>query len=185
MTVQPTFVPGRAVPPPVLAPRAAPPRPPSAARGPAPQAPPARPGGPVVMRKGGGSSDAFLVNLPPSHGGQPLPDTVREKMEASFGASLSDVRVHVGPQAASIGAVAFTRGSDIYFAPGQYQPHAMHGQQLLGHELAHVLQQRQGRVQNPFGTGVAVVQDRHLEAEADRLGLRAAMTVLPKKRPGA
>ena len=137
------------------------------------------------MRKGGGSSDAFLVNLPPSHGGQPLPDTVREKMEASFGASLSDVRVHVGPQAASIGAVAFTRGSDIYFAPGQYQPHAMHGQQLLGHELAHVLQQRQGRVQNPFGTGVAVVQDRHLEAEADRLGLRAAMTVLPKKRPGA
>jgi len=82
--------------------------------------------------------------------------------------------VHVGPQAAAIGALAFTQGSDIHFAPGQYNPMTPQGQQIIGHELAHVLQQRAGRVRNPFGTGVAVVQDHALEAEADRMGARAA-----------
>ena len=76
---------------------------------------------------------------------------------------------------AAIGAIAFTWGSDIHFAPGHYNPHSIQGQQLLGHELAHVLQQRAGRVRNPFGSGTAVVQDHALEAEADRLGMKAAM----------
>jgi len=49
------------------------------------------------------------------------------------------------------------------------------GRQILGHELAHVVQQRSGRVHNPFGTGVAIVQDTMMEAEADRLGCGAAM----------
>jgi ribosomal protein S18 acetylase RimI-like enzyme len=106
-------------------------------------------------------------------GGKPLPEAVRAKMEAAFGADFSAVRVHVGPQASRIGAVAFTTGNDLYFAPGQYQPESVQGQQLLGHELAHVIQQREGRVRSP-GNGIAVVQDRMLEAEADRLGMRAA-----------
>jgi hypothetical protein len=107
-------------------------------------------------------------------GGQPLPVNVRQKMESFFGASFSDVRVHVGPQASAIGALAFTQGSHIHFAPGQYNPSSPQGQQVLGHELAHVVQQRAGRVRNPYGTGVAVVQDRHLESEADQMGMRAA-----------
>ncbi len=37
---------------------------------------------------------------------------------------------------------ALTIGSDIYFAPGRYQPDTVQRQQLLGHELAHVVQQR-------------------------------------------
>ena len=91
-----------------------------------------------------------------------------------LGADFSDVRVHVGPEASSIGAIAFTWGSDIYFAPGQYNPDTMQGRMLLGHELTHVVQQRDGRVSNPYGSGVAVVQDRALEAEADRMGMLAA-----------
>jgi hypothetical protein len=106
--------------------------------------------------------------------GQPLPDAVQRKMEQAFGANFSSVRVHEGPQAESIGAIAFTVGSDIYFAPGRFQPHTAAGQQLLGHELTHVLQQRAGRVRNPLGSGLAVVQDHALEAEADRMGHRAA-----------
>ncbi len=106
--------------------------------------------------------------------GNPLPDAVRAKMEAAFGTDFSRVRVHEGPQAARIGAIAFTTGHDIYFAPGQYRPETVQGQQLLGHELAHVVQQCQGRVQAP-GSGVSVVQDHALEAEADRLGMRAAL----------
>ena len=95
-------------------------------------------------------------------------------MEAAFGTSFADVRVHIGHEAATIGALAFTHGTDLYFAPGQYNPQTQPGQKLLGHELAHVVQQRAGRVRNPVGAGVAVVQDPALEDEAERLGMRAA-----------
>jgi|HubBroStandDraft_1064217.scaffolds.fasta_scaffold71185_2 hypothetical protein len=120
--------------------------------------------------------EAFPVTLHPKSGGIPLPKDVLSKMERALGASFSDVRVHVGSEAASIGAIAFTWGSDIHFAPGQYNPHTPHGQFLLGHELTHVVQQRAGRVSNPFGAGVAVVQDHALEAEADHMGRLAAMS---------
>ena len=107
-------------------------------------------------------------------------------MEAALRADFSAVRVHIGPQAERIGAVAFTMGTHIYFAPGRFQPDTVQGQQLLGHELAHVVQQRQGRVRNPIGTGVAVVQDRILEAEADRMGLHAsAYPVTAQAKPAA
>jgi hypothetical protein len=100
-------------------------------------------------------------------------------MENFFEADFSNVRVHVGGEAASIGAIAFTLGTDIHFAPGFYEPHTSRGQELLGHELTHVVQQREGRVSNPLGDGIAVVQDFELEAEADRMG-RAVATGQPK-----
>lgn len=112
----------------------------------------------------------------PRAGGQALPAPVRAKMEGFFGADFSDVRVHQGTQASSIGALAFTLGSQIHFAPGLYSPGSLHGQRLLAHELAHVVQQRQGRVRNPYGSGMAIVQDPGLEAEAERLGLLAAQS---------
>jgi ribosomal protein S18 acetylase RimI-like enzyme len=117
--------------------------------------------------------------LKPRGSGQPLPETVQKKMEAFFNTNFADVRVHVGHEAPSIGALAFTHGTDLYFAPGQYNPQSTQGQQLLGHELTHVVQQRAGRVRNPLGSGVAVVQNPALEAEAERMGLRAATASLP------
>jgi hypothetical protein len=111
----------------------------------------------------------------PAAGGQPIEPAVRQRMEAAFGQSFADVRVHVGPHAAQIGAVAFTQGSQIHFAPGKYDPVTPQGRHVLAHELAHVVQQRAGRVQNPFGSGVAVVQNPLLEAEAERMARRAAM----------
>jgi Domain of unknown function (DUF4157) len=110
----------------------------------------------------------------PARPGDPLPSAVKLRMERYFDTDFSDVRVHLGNEAASIGALAFTLGSDLYFAPDQYQPHTQYGQELIGHELTHVLQQREGRVANPLGDGVAVVQDFELEAEADRHGKAAA-----------
>jgi ribosomal protein S18 acetylase RimI-like enzyme len=130
----------------------------------------------VQLRPG---NEAFPVDLRPMSGGWPLPRDVQGKMEAALGANFSDVRIHVGPEAASIGAIAFTWGTDIHFSPGQYNPHTPHGQFLLGHELTHVVQQRAGRVANPYGTGVAVVQDQALEAEADRMGRMAAISRPP------
>ena len=126
--------------------------------------------------------EAFKVPMRQKSGGLPLPDDVRAKMETAFGADFSDVRVHIGREASSIGAIAYTWGTNIHFAPGQYNPHTLQGQKLLGHELWHVLQQKSGRVKNPFGGGVAVVQDHALEAEADRMGIKAALTQIVRKR---
>lgn len=145
---------------------------------PGPPAPAFRPPAGAAPVQAHGVANSFAVD--PNHlglnrgGGMPLPQVLLAKMQAAFGADFSTVRIHQGPQAARIGALAFTIGSDIYFAPGRYQPESMQGQQLLGHELTHVLQQRQGRVRAPAGTAMAVVQDAALEAEADRRGRQAA-----------
>ncbi|HEX8625727.1 MAG TPA: DUF4157 domain-containing protein [Allosphingosinicella sp.] len=139
-----------------------------------------RPSREVAQRFGGSGSfeiDPSRIGLARG-GGQSLPTALLAKMEAAFGADFSAVRVHIGPQPTRIGAIAFTTGNDLYFAPGQFQPATMTGQRLIGHELAHVVQQRQGRVRSQ-AAGVAVVQDPVLEAEADRLGMRAANYRLP------
>jgi len=106
--------------------------------------------------------------------GEPLPEAVRARMEAFFQTDFSTVRVHVGTQAPSLGALALAVGEHLFFAPGCYAPHTERGQWLLGHELAHVVQQRSGRVPNPFDSGLALIHDPVLEAEADHLGFQAA-----------
>ncbi|QYG07115.1 DUF4157 domain-containing protein [Janthinobacterium sp. PAMC25594] len=52
-------------------------------------------------------------------GGQPLSQALLAKMESAFNADFSDVRVHIGPQAGRLGALAFTTGKDLYFATWQ------------------------------------------------------------------
>ena len=152
---------------------------------PRPQVAPADPAAgcatPATVQPHAGNAFALPANftLKPRGSGQPLPEPVQKKMESFFNTSFADVRVHVGHEAPSIGALAFTHGTDLYFAPGQYNPQSTQGQQLLGHELTHVVQQRAGRVRNPLGAGVAVVQDPALEAEAERMGLRAASASVP------
>lgn len=126
------------------------------------------------------ANNSFAWNVPSQFSllgtgpGQVLPMLVQLKMESFFGTGFSDVRIHVGSQPASIGAVAFTTGSRIFFSPGQYNPNTVHGQRLLGHELAHVVQQRANRVSAPAGHGMIVIHDRALEAEADRMGAQVA-----------
>ena len=81
--------------------------------------------------------------------GQPLPESTRTFMESRFGNSFNNVRIHADAQAASVAhelnAQAFTHGQDIYFGAGRYQPNAAFGQQLLAHELTHILQQTQNK----------------------------------------
>jgi Domain of unknown function (DUF4157) len=78
-------------------------------------------------------------------GGQALDSQVQHKMESAFGADFSSVRVHTDGEAhalnKAVNAAAFTTGQDIFFRQGEYQPHSSFGQQLLAHELAHVVQQ--------------------------------------------
>jgi len=101
-----------------------------------------------------------------------MPDNVKARMEDTFGADFSDVRVHPNSgKAAEIRAQAYTRGTDVHFAPGQFTPLSSAGQQLLGHELTHVVQQRQGRVR-PTGevAGMPLNDSPALENEADAMG---------------
>lgn len=79
--------------------------------------------------------------------GQALPHAERHYFEQRLGADLSAVRIHPESDiAASLGANAFAAGPDIGFAPGRWRPGTHEGRRLLGHELAHVLEQSaQGR----------------------------------------
>ena len=127
----------------------------------------------VVQRKAGES--AAVPSDAPSGSGSAMPDAVRTKMERAFGADFSAVRIHQGDRAAAIGALAYTQGTDIHFAPGRYDPSSTAGQELLGHELAHVVQQSSGRVGATLQKkGVAINDDSGLEREADQMGARAA-----------
>ena len=78
--------------------------------------------------------------------GQPLDIRTRTFMEWRFDHDFSRVRIHDGRSAgqASLALLsrAFTVGSHVVFAPGQYRPDTTDGRHLLAHELAHTLQQR-------------------------------------------
>jgi hypothetical protein len=78
--------------------------------------------------------------------GKPLDAEIRRSMEPRFGHDFGHVRVHTGAQAAAsaqaVNARAYATGSNIVFADGQFSPGTKAGQQLLAHELAHTLQQK-------------------------------------------
>ncbi len=80
--------------------------------------------------------------------GQPLDRSTREWMESRFGTDFSGVRVHsdwqAGNSALALNARAYTVGSNIVFAGGQYAPHTSDGRKLIAHELTHVVQQGGG-----------------------------------------
>ncbi|MBD2340804.1 DUF4157 domain-containing protein [Calothrix sp. FACHB-156] len=87
--------------------------------------------------------------------GQPLADSIKSPMEEAFGADFSGVKIHTNTQAdqlnQSIQAKAFTTGEDVFFRQGEYNPASRTGQQLIAHELTHVVQQNGGSVQrSPF-----------------------------------
>jgi hypothetical protein len=88
-------------------------------------------------------------------GGQGLSETIREPMEQAFGADFSGVKVHTDGQSdrlnRSINARAFTTGQDVFFKQGEYNPQSKTGQELLAHELTHVVQQT-GAVQQKQDT---------------------------------
>lgn len=128
-----------------------------------------------IQRKQSHESLTGERNVDATSSGAALPEEIRAKMEDVLGMDFSAVRVHEGPQAASVGALAFTRGTDIFFAPGQYQPQSQRGQELLGHELTHVRQQASGVVGTSRDAGgVSINDDAGLEREADIMGAQAA-----------
>ncbi|WP_298734430.1 DUF4157 domain-containing protein [uncultured Chitinophaga sp.] len=82
-----------------------------------------------------------VLNTP----GQPLDAGTRAVMEPHFGHDFGHVRIHTGDSAAAsaraVNAQAYTVGRDIVFGEGGYAPGQPGGQELLAHELTHVVQQ--------------------------------------------
>ncbi|MBL9014258.1 MAG: DUF4157 domain-containing protein [Myxococcales bacterium] len=111
----------------------------------------------------------------PAAGGKPLPPETRAKMESAFGADLSAVRVHEDGAADAAGAQAYANGTNLHFAAGRFDPGSKAGQELIGHEVAHVVQQSEGRASATQNKGgAAATADAGLEREADEAGARAA-----------
>lgn len=104
--------------------------------------------------------------------GAPLPEGVQRRMEQVFGRDFSHVRVHLGVTGAAdaLQAEAFTAGADLYFADGAFAPGTERGDELLIHELQHVVQAEEGRVPTARGQtlGVSNPSDPH-EVEAERV----------------
>jgi len=89
-------------------------------------------------------------------------------MEPKLGADLSDVRVHVGGEsaqaAAGFGARAFTQGSDVHFGAGEFDPGTKKGDNLIAHELTHVVQGQKSGIQRKADEGA---EDHAADAGGD------------------
>ncbi len=111
---------------------------------------------PIVQRRenlGGGEASTDLESAIQSArgSGQSLDANLQESMGQAMGADFSGVKVHTDSQSdqlnKSIQAKAFTTGQDLFFRQGAYEPSSRGGQELIAHELTHVVQQNGGAVQ--------------------------------------
>lgn len=97
------------------------------------------------------TSDSSPADVPPivhevlNSPGQPLDPETRTFMESRFGYDFSQVRIHTDAKAVesaqAVDSLAYTVRQNIAFGAGQYAPKTANGQQLLAHELVHVMQQ--------------------------------------------
>ncbi len=109
-------------------------------------------------------------------GGQGMADNIRQPMEQAFGADFSGVKVHTDGQSdqlnRSIQARAFTTGQDVFFRQGEYNPGSRGGQELLAHELTHVVQQNGGVVQRSHDIIQRMMTEDELKSNATVQGLK-------------
>lgn len=115
-----------------------------------------------------------------SSSGQPLDSETRASMEPRFGHDFSKVQVHTDKRAVesaqAVNALAYTVGQDVVFAERQYAPESSEGQQLLAHELTHVVQQRNISASGPQMVGPA---GDSYEQEANRMSAAIASNASP------
>jgi hypothetical protein len=128
--------------------------------------------------------------------GRPLEGATRSRMEQGFGFDFGRVRIHDDPAGAraarDVGARAFTLGSDIGFAAGEFRPGTPAGDALLAHELAHTLQQTNGGVGGGVPVGrkpdaYAPQTDPAPERDADQAAIDVVSNLYargaPRRRP--
>jgi hypothetical protein len=98
-----------------------------------------------LQRTAGNRAVGELLTRAAQESAQHLDENVRVPMEQALGANLSGVRVHSGTPshaaAESIGARAYTIGSDIYLGSDAQHLNAAERNALLAHEAVHTIQQ--------------------------------------------
>lgn len=124
--------------------------------------------------------------------GAQLPEQLRTELEGQFNHDFSSVSIHTGGTADALckqlSARAFTVGSDIFFASGEYAPDSQEGKRLLAHELTHVVQQGSGVTrkimrdvqQDPSGPGTYIDSKEGInyKYEADARPKKLTMSVI-------
>lgn len=79
------------------------------------------------------------------------PNSIRKEMGSRLGSDFSSVHFHTGPDSIQrnmmMGSRAYTRGNDIYFGKGGFEP------RVAAHELVHTVQQ--GAARGSVGISVA------------------------------
>jgi len=114
---------------------------------------------------GGEASTDLESSIQSARGsGQPLDQKLQTKMGQVMGADFSGVKVHTDLQSdqlnKSIQAKAFTTGQDVFFQQGAYNPSSRDGQDLIAHELTHVVQQNGGSVQRQMQQGISTMSQK-------------------------
>jgi len=113
--------------------------------------------------------------------GRPLDTATRGGMERRLGHDFSQVRIHADAKGAAVaaahGAEALAVGEELTFAAGRFAPGTRTGDELLAHELVHVVQQRAGAAGSPHGTAAGA----EAEAQAAALG-RAIVSRVARPR---
>jgi len=106
--------------------------------------------------------------------GNPLDKEITQAMNSAFFHNFSDVRVHddfeAGDLAHELHARAFTVGNDIFVKNGALDLHTQQGEDILSHELTHVVQQSEAT-----GNANTLVIQPVLEQEADRGSVAAGL----------
>jgi hypothetical protein len=113
--------------------------------------------------------------------GRPLDAGSRSFFERGFGHDFSQVRVHADAEAAesasAVKAAAYTVGRHVVFGAGRYAPTTTAGSRLIGHELAHVIQQEHGDTASlrlPEGDSPSHESDAENASRAVLRGARSA-----------
>jgi Skp family chaperone for outer membrane proteins len=129
---------------------------------------------------GGEASTDFESAINCAGGGQPLDVGLQRSMGQAMGTDFSAVRVHTGVQSdvlnQAIQAKAFTTGQDVFFRLGAYQPGNRGGQELIAHELTHVVQQTGGVQMKPL-TEQSVLQLKCAACEQEEEQLQRTLNV--------
>lgn len=104
-----------------------------------------------------------------------LPEQIRKQMEQAFEVDLRGLEIYRSPALAELGAKAVASGNRIIIANGQEDFSSRSGQELLGHEISHVISQAKGEGEGHQG----LYYNEALETKADREGSRAADMAVP------
>jgi hypothetical protein len=133
----------------------------------------------LAVQRWANADHESVTSVPPLVGevlrspGEPLESRTRALMESGLGHDFSRVRVHRDSRAAesaqAINAQAFTVGTNIVFAAGQYTPDTENGKKLLAHELVHTLQQEETNTAETAEAFTISHPDSAGEREADQV----------------